>query len=138
MSLETLRKNFILRYWLPVVAYILLLLFLSSRPSDQIPSPFPYSDKVGHFFMYFAFSIVLSRWLFSAWKIPLNRCRVLALILCSAYGVWDELFQSLTPSRDVSALDWAFDVFGASMGAYAFPLYLRLKQFLKSIFASLL
>lgn len=138
MNLLTLRKNYVLRYWLPVFAYILLLLFLSSRPSDQIPSLFPHSDKIGHFLMYFVFSIVLSRWLFSAWQIPLNRCRVLALILCAAYGVCDELFQSLTPSRDVSALDWIFDVLGASLGVSIFPLYLRLKLFLKSIFASLL
>lgn len=138
MNLLKLRKNHLLRYWLPVFCYILLLLFLSSRPSNQIPSFFEHSDKLGHFLMYFVFSLLLSRWLFSAWQLPVNKSRLLAVLICSLYGIWDELFQSLTPSRDVSAVDWGFDVFGASIGAYLFPLYLQFKSWVKSICRHLL
>lgn len=77
-------------------------------------------DKLGHFAAYGALATAivrhpaLARWpLLGAWW---------ALPLASAYGLGDEVRQSLTYIRTYDLADWAADTFGASV---AVALYLR-------------
>ncbi|TVP81341.1 MAG: VanZ family protein [Puniceicoccaceae bacterium] len=68
-------------------------------------------DKIGHFFV---FGLVAT----SILRTPrLRACRgrdlLIAVLLTSAFGCFDELRQSFTPGRSVEFADWVADTLGA-------------------------
>jgi VanZ family protein len=104
--------------WAVVGIYMLMLLFLSSIPSDPQQSspialavpflPFPLiNDKVLHFLIYFPMGWLLSltgvRW----WK---------AMLIGAVLAALDESYQSLTPGRVPDGMDWLADMAGMSCG----------------------
>lgn len=98
--------------WSLVVAWGLVILGLSSIPAvgDRLPEVlrFPGSDLVAHAFVYGVLGGTLAhatgRWL------P-------AVLIASAFGALDELYQGTVPGRTPSALDWLVDTVGAAVGA---------------------
>ena len=106
----------ILSCWAPVVAFMGLLYFLSSR-SDLVPSIPSGWDKVLHAGAYG----VLAGLSLRAFHGGLGRLArlptVLALLLTIAYGMLDEIHQSHVVGRDASVLDWLADVAGSLHGA---------------------
>lgn len=99
------------RYWLPVILYVGLIFGASSIPGRDIPTLFPYSDKLEHLTEYSLFGLLLGR----AFRFTVGggRGRLWSLgtvMLGGFVGGMDELYQRLTPGRISDIRDWVTDV----------------------------
>ncbi len=98
-------------YWFPVVVYMGIIYYFSSKTGAQISLPTP--DYLAHGVEYYGLS-----WLFIfAWvgskAGKLKQGHWLAVLFCFLYGVSDEFHQSFVPGRDASGLDLVADTAGA-------------------------
>ena len=104
-------------YWLPLFAWMVIIFYLSSRPSLPGP-PDPWMDlmlkKGGHFCVHgvlaFLWWRVLSRGRRRAWTPLLG-----ALVLTTLYAISDEYHQSLVPGRQPRVVDVVIDASGAAI-----------------------
>lgn len=105
--------------WAPVVAYMALIFMVSGRPvPPDVEHLLP--DKLVHAGEYAVLAALLVRACAGGWPRPLSMgvC-VTAVILAVAYGVSDELHQSLVPARRMDAADLLADTVGAVCAATA-------------------
>lgn len=104
------------RYWLPVIVYAGLIIWLSSLPIRFRHAPFPYYDKVFHFFEY---GIYAGLWYRALWRTTRlsfygwGWTGVATILVCTVFGVGDELYQTFTPYRSSDRYDLAADASGA-------------------------
>jgi VanZ family protein len=99
------------RYWLPVLGYIGLIFGLSSIHGNQIPSPFPYVDKVAHLLEYSFFGLLAGRAIRFTLRGRNAFITAFATILFGALiGMLDELYQRMIPGRESDPFDWLTDV----------------------------
>lgn len=116
------RLAWILRIWLPVLAWMALIFVLSSQPSPP-RAPDDLLDtllkKGAHFGEYLVLAMLLSRALL-AWGAVSWRAKVVALGIAVAYAVSDELHQGLVPGRTPSPWDVGIDALGAISGITLF------------------
>lgn len=110
-------------HFLPIIAYVGLIFFLSSRPHFHAPGPeFAARDKVAHFVEYF----ILGALLFKAIGWSASRDRLMNFLFLFSVGVsvaaLDELFQSYIPGRTMSVLDWLADAAGIASSVGMFVL----------------
>ena len=101
------------RYWLPVLGYVALIVAVSSQPGLRPPGNIKEMDKVAHIVEYFFLGLLLAR----AWTATLPPHRmmfpiVLALLTGVTIGTGDEVFQSFIPQRDSSVYDLIADTIG--------------------------
>ena len=110
-------------YWFPPIAWAVGIFLLSCLPFKQNASPlFPNVDKVFHFGLFGMLSVLLFFAFFYERRQPALRAALLALLITSVYGAFDEFHQSFTPTRSVDILDWVADTAG---GVVAFLACLR-------------
>jgi len=112
-SAPPLSVRCIVVYWLPVVAYLGLIFYLSSLPqlATEI-SLFSGADKFIHLGEYALLSWLLSRALRSA--SPFSRqAAVIAILFATLYGISDEFHQAFVPGRSAEFLDVVADCGGA-------------------------
>ncbi len=114
------------RYWLPVILYVGLIFGASSIPGRDIPTLFPYSDKLEHLTEYSLFGLLLGR----AFRFTVGGGRgrlwlVGTVILGGFVGGMDELYQRLTPGRFSDIKDWVMDVTAVIL-AVLFTQYIRI------------
>jgi len=105
-----------LRYWLPVIFCGILIVSLSSIPFRIRHAPFPYYDKVFHFFEYGLFAGLWYRALGRTTRLPERGWwwpGVITILICTLFGVGDELYQKFTPYRSSDIYDLAADASGA-------------------------
>jgi VanZ family protein len=105
-----------LRYWLPVIAYAVLMLALSTWPIRIRHAPFPYYDKVFHFFEYAVFALLWYRALRMTTGLPLHGWGwpgIVTFLVCFFFGAGDELYQSSRPYRAFDLYDFSADAAGA-------------------------
>lgn len=115
-------KRQLMNFW-PLIAYVVLIFFLSSRPYFHAPGPdFEAKDKVAHGIEYFFLGILLFRGI--GWSA--SRDRLMTFLFLFAVGVsvgaLDELFQSYIPGRTMSVTDWLADATGIAAGVGLFVL----------------
>jgi len=106
-------SRLVLRYWLPVLAYVSVIFFLSAQPNLKPPLHFLNSDKLMHAAEYGGFGVLMAR----AVRATLPQHAFLATSLLTlaigmAIGVGDERFQTLIPGRECSLFDWLADSTG--------------------------
>ena len=115
-------RQALLYYWLPVVAYVVLIFTLSSIPNLAPPFHFRNSDKVVHAMEYSILGFLMTRALRTIPPLQgVATAAGLALVMGSTIGVLDEIYQKGTPGRESSPLDWLADTLGLTL---AFLLYL--------------
>jgi len=110
------RRQQFLRYWLPVIAYGALMLALSTWPIRIRHAPFPYYDKVFHFFEYAVFALLWYRALRMTTGLSLygrGWPGIVTFFVCFIFGAGDELYQTFTSFRAVDIYDFAADAAGA-------------------------
>jgi VanZ family protein len=110
-----------MRYWLPVLLYITVIITLSAQSNLQPPMRFRSADKVYHLLEYFGLGVLLAR----AMRVTLRTSQPLAVALlatCSGIlmGTSDEYFQSFIPGRQCSALDLLVDTVGVALAQLLF------------------
>ena len=120
------RGSLFLRYWLPVILYIGLIFTASSIPGRDIPTLFPFSDKLEHLTEYSLFGLLLGR----AFRFTVGGGwgKFWSLATVAFGGLvsgMDELYQRLTPGRTSDIRDWAVDVTAVTL-AVLFTQYVRI------------
>jgi len=112
-----LEKNKKLLVYTPLVVYWIILFGATTLPAASMPS-FGVVDKVNHLSAYFILAILLFLTLLFQQKIPFakNRVAAYALIICSLYGMLDEVHQIFIPGRSAEFLDFLADACGALLG----------------------
>jgi len=112
-----LEKNKKLLVYTPLVVYWIILFGATTLPAASMPS-FGVVDKVNHLSAYFILAILLFLTLLFQQKIPFakNRVAPYALIICSLYGMLDEVHQIFIPGRSAEFLDFLADACGALLG----------------------
>jgi VanZ family protein len=115
-----------MRYWLPVFAYVTVIIFLSAQPNLRPPLQFRNSDKLYHLVEYFGFGVLVARALRATLRIrnPVMAALV-ALSLGICMGTIDEYFQSFVPGRQSSAFDLLADTTGVAIAQLAFLALVR-------------
>jgi VanZ family protein len=113
---ETIHRPLFVRFWLPVIAYVVMIAMFSHRERLQVPFKFFEADKVVHAFEYLLLGLLLVR----AWRASVSGLgRVpLALIAISCgvfVGTTDEVHQSFVAGRDCSPYDLLADSVGVSV-----------------------
>ncbi len=105
--------------WLPVIAYIAFIFWLSSAPRTA-PSflKWPGGDKAFHTVEYAGLGVLLLRALNGSWpsKYEWGQLILAGWFIAMIIGGLDEYYQQFTPTRSSSVLDWSADAIGALMG----------------------
>jgi VanZ family protein len=106
-------------YWLPVIAYCVLIFIQSSLPSsEKIPS-FPYVDKFLHVGGYALLGFLFFRALNIMDKIDnLTVVVILSSLSAALYGISDEIHQYFVPSRYADVSDVLANLVGSVVGAF--------------------
>ncbi len=108
----------LLGLWVPVVAYMALLFFLSSRSS--VPVPAAISDKLVHAAAYAVLAVLFTRAFLGGLPARVGvRTALLAIGATIAYGATDEWHQSFVFGRVSDGADLVADGVGAMVGAVA-------------------
>jgi len=102
--------------WLPPLAYMALIYYLSSQ-SDPVPQVTSVVwDKLLHLVEYGGLAVLLARAMLGE-GLTARVALVAAVLLTSAYGATDEAHQSRVPQRQADVRDWIVDSIGAVAGA---------------------
>jgi VanZ family protein len=108
-----------LRLWGPVAAWMAVIFAVSSQ--SVLPGAAMLPDWSTHGSAYAVLSLLTCRALAGGLGVAIRgRDAWLAVVLCAAYGVTDELHQRFVPGRQAEAVDVAKDVAGALVGAWLY------------------
>ncbi len=107
-------------YWFPVVIYMSLIFFLSSRSRFPIiPSRIPYGDKVCHCIEFAILGYLLMRAFIHEDGSWISRnALLLAVAIAIVFGLSDEVHQLFVPLRRLDIFDLMADSLGAAIGAW--------------------
>ena len=106
------------RRWLPAIAYMCLIFYVSSL-SDPLP---PVTARVWDKLLHGAGYAVLGGLFGLALRgegFGLPTAMLTGLLMTSAYGASDEFHQSFVPGRNADVTDWIVDTIGGAAGAGA-------------------
>lgn len=125
------RKVVLLRYFVPVIAYLGFLIFLTLRADNELPAlEIPYLDKIAHVFLFTILSFLICRFLLTGlgretlWKIV-----TAAFLLAALYGAVDEfVIQPQASGRHMEIADYFCNLIGSALGAGLTPSYRRWKN----------
>ena len=113
-----LREFFPAPYAAGVTIYCGAIFHLSSMPSPPFEPPFPFFDKVAHFFLFGGLGALVAIGLHKASREYSSATRVVVpMVFCFLYGLSDEIHQLVTPERMYDLADLAADVLGAAVAA---------------------
>ena len=119
-------RHLLVRYWLPVLAYVAMIFTLSAQPRLRVPFHFQNADKVVHMTEYCGLGILVVRALRT---VPRLASATAAGLLAIGIGVGiataDELFQSTVPGRESDVFDAIADSIGVT---FAQVLYVWVKR----------
>jgi VanZ family protein len=122
------RRDFelFLRFWLPALAYVTLVLWLGAQPHLRAPFPFHNGDKLAHILEYGPLGFLFARALRATLRvrIPLVAA-TMAVALGVLVGATDETIQRFTPGRESSLYDMAADTVGLTLAQIV---YLRVTR----------
>ena len=114
-------------YWLPALAWMGVIFYLSSRTGDDLQSLFPFINDFnpGHIAAYFILALLCY---FALRKNGSSRPYLISFLLCVAYGISDEIHQYFVPTSYPDAADLARDILGAALALGAIYLHQRLRR----------
>jgi len=122
-------------YFIPAVAWFVIIFLLLVMPNDDIPTGFfasiPNFDKMVHAGI-FGFEVLMLSWPFFSTPLASRKLFLKITIGVIAYGVIMEFVQKLTPDRDYDTLDMVADSVGAVIAFFVanawFKLYIKRRQ----------
>lgn len=101
------------RYWVPVVAYVVLIFWVSSISGVKLPGAGAGLDKLAHAVEYGILCFLLVRALRESGVTSRTALAgVVSLILGLLVGLADELYQSMIPGRESDPADYTADAVG--------------------------
>lgn len=120
-TLRRLRRWPLIYCWLPLIAWMGLIFWFSSRPRPfDLPDPWLQTlvAKLGHVIGYAGLSLLWWRALAASRVEPQRRKLALAFLLSLLYGVSDEVHQAFVPGRIGNPADVLVDAAGAGLGLW--------------------
>jgi VanZ family protein len=102
-----------------LLAYCLLVYWLSDQPSLHGPQWFPHQDKLYHAGIYSIMALLAWR-SFRHWIGHPIILAISAIAFCSLYGIHDEWHQSFVEGRTADLADWIADTAGAAATIFLF------------------
>ena len=100
--------------WALAIGYAVLIMIVSSIPSEEFPVGMPlHLDKAAHAVEYAILALLVCR----AVRTPSRKALVLIAFSCTIYGILDELHQYLIAGRDPNIWDAAADAAGSILTA---------------------
>lgn len=103
------------------------ILILTLTPGKSVPDITLFSyDKLGHAFVFFVFSLLLSKGLHKS-NYKVIAAMSVSVIISGFYGLAIEIAQDFIPDRGMEWFDAFANVFGSFLGVGAFYLSNRLK-----------
>ena len=109
------------KYWLPLIAFCLLIFVQSSFPSPIRLPDVPFFDKYLHLFAYAILGALFYR-AYATLRMGGNRSKVVVFSILSAglYGISDEIHQYFVPGRNADIMDTAVNFVGAACGVLCY------------------
>jgi VanZ family protein len=84
------------------------------------------TDKGAHALLYAGLAVLVVRALAGGWRRPLTLTGALvAVLICTVYGITDELHQRFVPPREADVLDVAADAAGTMAAVLLMRLFAR-------------
>ena len=132
-----MKINYFIKYWLPVIFYMIFIFYLSSLPNpieQVIPGKaLPYFN-FDHFIYHIIEYLILSFLLYRALKTISEKPEILTILISTLYAITDEMHQYFVPGRISSVFDISFDIFGIIAMQCIIYIYNNIKnQFYKFI-----
>ena len=117
---KLLFKNKKLYIYTPLVIHWISIFFLTTIPTKSFPKIFAYDDKAKHLiaFLVLSFFLTLALRVQNKYRLLKEKFIVFTLLICSFYGIFDELHQLFVPGRSAEVLDWVADFVGTLIGIY--------------------
>jgi VanZ family protein len=113
--------------WLPALAYMALIWWLSSIPIELPLPSIPWRDKLAHVIEYGLLGLLVARAVRGTWPLlQPARAVLVAALITAGWGYLDELHQAFVPGRDANAFDLLADAIGAVLGAASYGVLLVL------------
>jgi len=103
-------------WWLPIVAYMGAIFYVSSLPNPLPGLTQAAGDKTLHAIAYALLALLCGRAIAdegAGRRVTL----LLAFVIASTYGATDEWHQWFVPGRGADVYDWGADSIGAAVGA---------------------
>ena len=120
------KKDGFWRYQFPAIVWAGIIFGISSLPISLIEmSPRFHLDKLLHVGIFYVFCLLLNRALLNQSRVPHLAANhlVVSLVLVVAYGILDELHQTVVPGRTPDV----YDALADSLGGLACTFYLLLR-----------
>lgn len=123
-----LKENRLKVLVIPLIIYWLIIFIGTSLPSTSYVDVFEISDKLKHFSAYLVLAILLALNLhFQAkWKGIAQNYLISTFIICTFYGLIDEIHQMLVPNRSAEFLDWLADLSGTLIGILVIRIFINI------------
>ncbi|MGD1999547.1 MAG: VanZ family protein [Desulfobacterales bacterium] len=117
-----------LKYWLPLIAYCLLIFIQSSFPSPVKEPDIPFFDKYLHILGYALLGALFCR-AYGSLRFGGKFWRIAFLSVLSAglYGISDEIHQHFVPGRSADVMDVAADFVGAAWGVLFYKCFVIIR-----------
>lgn len=117
-----LKDKRIILIYIPLVIYWVVLLILTSIPTDSLPTLFGLSDKVEHFGAYLLLSVFITaafhfqkRYIFIS-----KHYLIMGILVATLYGILDEIHQYFIPGRYCELWDFIANLLGSIVGGVFF------------------
>ena len=110
----------IIKYWLPVIVWALIIFNFSSHAVPKVGQSYWVdfaAKKLAHILEYGVFAVITYRALINS-GVKKLLAYYIAIIIPFIYGASDELHQSFTPTRTPTVRDIVFDTLGAAVAIY--------------------
>jgi len=115
------RCRWLILFWLPVALYCGALLLESSTPTASAPQLFHHEDKLLHLGAFAVMACLFARALKgSAPALPSGTLKWITIVFVCLFGLGEEAYQFLIPTRTPSLLDLAADFSGALLGTWVY------------------
>lgn len=116
-------------YWVPVVLWMGVIFYFSSRTSGELGDLLPLvllpELQWGHLGEYLILGVFSY---FALSRTVRGNPNLWAILICLAYGVTDEWHQSFVPTRAVEGGDLIMDLVGAIIGVVLILLWKRIRS----------
>lgn len=123
MKIKTINWIVILKLWLPVITWAVLIFALSSIKTPKVSEFFVgdfIAKKLAHLSEYAILFALIMRATRGKWA--------WSYLLTILYAISDEAHQSLVPGRTATVIDLGFDISGANIAAYILWKLKQLRQ----------
>ncbi|MBQ6586347.1 MAG: VanZ family protein [Coriobacteriales bacterium] len=105
--------------WALVILCALGIFIASSFPASTLPDAHEHLYEFAHFCEYWLLATLLVGALDVPGKRTGYKVAILAILICSLYGLTDEFHQMFVPGRVPDRTDWIIDTLGGIVGGMA-------------------